>query len=73
MSKGHAPRPYDPLVFGQNYDHVFRRSDPMHAITPGMIREYRSDCCGAEVFRRDGAEACSQCLLFCVQVLTKVS
>ena len=29
----------------ENYDRIFRKSDPVHATTPGTIREYRSDCC----------------------------
>ena len=34
----------------QNYDHIFRKTDPAHSLVPGTIREYRSDCCGADYF-----------------------
>jgi hypothetical protein len=51
-------------------------TDPVHAITPGVIREYRSKCCGAEVNPDPalyGCPICSDCGKPCVQVLTRIN
>ena len=68
--KGSAPRPTDLIRYRENFDQIFRRSDPAHSLIPGTYRDYRSDCCGAEVYQRDGTQACSQCFLFCIPRLT---
>lgn len=30
----------------ENFDQIFRKDDPARSLVPGMIREYRSLCCG---------------------------
>ena len=70
--KGDSPRPYDPTVFGQNYDRIFRRRD---SITPGTIREYRTRCCIAkyETHGIHGDHWCLACGRTSDIVLTKVN
>ena len=70
--KGHSPRPYDTATFGQNFDRIFRKSDPAHSLTPGTVREYRSDCCEAPMFR-DRGHICMKCKKWCQPVLTKTN
>ena len=57
----------------ENYDRIFRRKDPVHALTPGTIREYRSDCCGAAVTYEAAYAVCDGCGKPCTSVLTKVN
>lgn len=57
----------------ENYDRIFRRTDPAHSLTSGTIREYRSDCCGAFPIMLDGLVSCGKCHLPCVEVLTKIN
>lgn len=75
MSKGSTPRPTHLPTFRENHDRIFggaHRTDPIHAMTPGTIREYRSHCCGAEFQARQGWW-CRTCLKECEPVLTKVN
>ena len=57
-----------------NYDRIFRKTDPAHALTPGTIREYRSACCGAEVAVRGihSDHWCRRCGQTCQSILTKI-
>lgn len=73
--KGDSPRPYNPSVFGQNYDRIFGRTDPMHSITPGTIREYRTRCCLAkfETGNYPYDHWCGECGKTSDIVLTKVN
>ena len=59
--KGSKPRPTDLPTFRENHDRIFGKNHLAPAVP-----EYRSDCCGAETAKRDGVDACQQCLLFCV-------
>ena len=54
----------------ENFDRIFRKTDPVHSLTPGTIREYRSLCCGAEVI---GRGRCSHCHKACQSTLTKTN
>ena len=62
MSKGSTPRPTHLPTFRENHDRIFGRKP-----------EYRSNCCGAEMAKRDGTDVCQQCHLFCVPVPNKVN
>jgi hypothetical protein len=57
----------------ENYDRIFRKSDPVHATTPGTIREYRSDCCGAETGCEPTHYVCLKCGKACNRTLTKIN
>jgi hypothetical protein len=67
----------------QNYDRIFRRkprpwddvsdTDPVHSLTPGTIREYRSDCCGVEVECEPTHYVCAKCGKACNRTLTKIN
>jgi len=49
----------------ENYDAIFRKK-----LTPGTIREYRSDCCGSPVIHRG---ICQFCRRPCRSTLTKIN
>ena len=72
--KGSKPRPTHLPTFRDNHDRIFgaHRSDPTHAMTPGTVREYRSDCCGSHLLQQAGYW-CRTCSKECVPVLTKVN
>lgn len=72
MSDHIHSRPFSPEG-REKYDRIFRRTDPIHAMTPGTIREYRSDCCGAEYLARRGRGWCLKCEQDCDITLTKIN
>lgn len=53
----------------ENYDHIFRKTP----LTPGTIREYRSDCCGAKMGIEMEGHYCVACGYPCKRVLTKIN
>lgn len=55
----------------ENYDHIFRKAP----LTPGTIREYRSDCCGATLKDEQGMHFhyCSGCERPCNSILTRIN
>jgi len=68
------PRPFNGDAFRAGYDRVFGRRDPNHALTPGVIREYRSDCCNAPVMQRIDrtGHQCTGCGGRCQSTLTRI-
>jgi hypothetical protein len=75
MSKGHSPRPYDAERYGQNFDRIFRRDDPMRALKPGSLRIQLSDCCGTITRVSEGRtyHICDNCNHPCKVTLTDIS
>ena len=59
----------------ENYDRIFRKTDPAHSLVPGTIREYRSDCCGAVTTSApEGTHLiCVGCGKPCTATLTKIN
>lgn len=65
----------------ENHDRIFHRPAapppaPPTLITPGVIREYRSKCCGAEAQPDPwlyNCPICRACGKPCVQVLTRIN
>lgn len=59
----------------KNFGHIFRKSDPVHSLTPGTIREYRSNCCWVRVeVASDGTHyVCTECRKPCAATLIKVN
>lgn len=72
MSDSIHSRPYSDQGRA-NYDRIFRKSDPVHSLTPGTIREYRSDCCGAEIEYEAAFAVCTKCGKPCTTILTKIN
>lgn len=75
MSKGHSPRKYDPAVFGENFDRIFRRTDPVRSLVPGTIRARLSNCCGMVTRLSEGGtyHFCVKCGLPCQATLTQIN
>lgn len=57
----------------ENYDRIFRKSDPAHSLVPGTVREYRSECCGKTLTYEAAYAVCDGCGKPCTSILTKVN
>lgn len=56
-------------AYRKGHDRISWKTDPVHSMTPGTIREYRSKCCGSPML---GSE-CQFCRRLATPVLTKVN
>ena len=53
--------------------HQLPADDPVHSLTPGTVREYRSDCCCEPVVFGDGRYVCNACYNPCNPTMTKIN
>jgi hypothetical protein len=70
MSKGYSPRPYNAERYGENFNQIFRKDDPIRSTRSGCVRVWRSDCCEAPVYSDN---RCCECHLVCSTRLVEIN